>query len=247
MRRKRVGPQARSQVPGRGVGGPLYPRDATAPEPLPASLAVFARPHRDSDRLPEALIDAITQWEEYEDTRPVWSAEAPLLLSHRLPLPGRARRQRRWREGWQEAERSARQRAELRGSALVEESRLLTGPVGQSRHRLFGVPTQRGRVMLLLACGDACEAAFYAAVLSDGFHWHTSWRSRAGGGTELVAYGCLADEVVGVEVEISRIRSEASVGENGFLFETLDHVSGDLHGFWISYRDGTVREHRLGC
>jgi hypothetical protein len=66
-----------------------------------------------------------------------------------------------------------------------------------------------------------------------------SWRTRADGVVEVIAYGLLADHVTAVEVDIGREHYDAVVGENGFLYEMSDIDPEEVVGFCVSYHDGT--------
>jgi hypothetical protein len=193
---------------------PLVPPGA----PLVEMLAVFGRPRRDDDRLPQALIDDVTRWDA---TRPRLPEQPPHLpLAYRLPLPGRSRRQQRLHAMWSGLRESLEQRDRARGTPTVTDSRRLAGSSGANGFRLFGVPRPSGEVILLLASGDRPrDGTEIWSLVADGFAWHTSWERR-GDETSLTCYGLVSNDVTAVEVTIGGRPEPTTIGENGFVIET---------------------------
>jgi hypothetical protein len=225
-----------------GGSGPMYcyDPDAPAPPPLTEALSVFRRLRRPDDELPAELVHQLSRLDENaEGTEPDEQRELDLPLPYRLPLPGRGRRLERVRDDLARLRRSIEQHEKELGVAVVRESRLLVGPVGARRTRLFGIPTTTGHVSFFaIEEGAPGGSGSTAQVLDQGVTWRTSWRKEESG-IHLLAYGLLSDAVAAIGLEVAGNRHLATVGENGFILET-DGQAKDVGRFHIDYRDGTT-------
>jgi hypothetical protein len=224
-----------------GGSGPMYcyDPDAPAPPPLTDALSVFRRLRCPEDELPAELVHQLLRLDEIaEGKEPDEEPELDLPLLYRLPLPGRGRRLERVRDDLARLRRSMEQQEKEHGVAVVGESRLLVGPVGDRRTRLFGIPTTTGQVSFLaIEEGAPGGSGSTAQVLHQGVTWQTSWRKEET--IHLLAYGLLSDGVASIEIEVAGDRRLATVGENGFILESHGQAK-DVGRFHIDYRDGTT-------
>jgi hypothetical protein len=217
-----------------------YDPDAPAPSPLTDALSVFRRLRRPEDELPAELVHQLSRLDEIvERPEPDEEPELDLSLLYRLPLPGRGRRLERVRNDLARLRRSIEQHEKELGVAVVGESRLLVGPIGARRTRLFGIPTTTGQVSFFaIEEGAPGGSGSTAQVLPQGVTWRTSWRKEETG-IHLLAYGLLSDDVAAIEIEVAGNRHLAAVGENGFILESHGQAK-DVGRFDIDYRDGTT-------
>jgi hypothetical protein len=226
------------------VRGQLHayaPEAARLLPPLRDQLAVFSRPRDQADELPAELASTISSLDEAHFAvveeevvwpEPRWAERLPVLgwlFGRTVPDP----------EMKALVEEMARKAHEDEGSHLIDQARLLLSLDKQHADGLYAIPTTTGQVWIYLVEGapSKLRGGHLLRSLPSGIDWQIHSQREPHAGTRWVAFGLLANEVEGVDLEFPNASVAAQMGSNAFFFEG-EGDSSALLAFVLQLADG---------